>query len=163
ADPIAVQSTGVLRTCLSCAICSGDPMKPAASPLPSDLYQFIMIEDYLEDQETKTAVFEFFVRKHPPQRGFLSSAAPGQLLEFLETLRVSAEELGWLACRGCFGKRRLDYLAQTRFTGDVHAMPGGTASTLSDVPVLDRACKVQSYAGLPRRRRSRGKATWPGG
>ena len=39
-------------------------------PLLTDLYQFNMIQAYLEHSETKTAVFEFFVRKLPAQRGF---------------------------------------------------------------------------------------------
>jgi nicotinate phosphoribosyltransferase len=39
----------------------------------------------------------------------------------------------------------------------------GTAlDTSSDVPALDAVYKLQSYAGLARRKRSEGKATWPG-
>ena len=35
-------------------------------------------------------------------------------------------------------------------------------TTSSDVPALDCAYKLQEYALLPRRKRSTGKATWPG-
>ncbi|MCX7250113.1 MAG: nicotinate phosphoribosyltransferase [Burkholderiales bacterium] len=39
----------------------------------------------------------------------------------------------------------------------------GTAlSTSADAPALDAVYKLQSYAGRPRRKRSEGKATWPG-
>jgi nicotinate phosphoribosyltransferase len=39
----------------------------------------------------------------------------------------------------------------------------GTAlDTSSDAPSLDCAYKLQEYAGTPRRKRSEGKATWPG-
>lgn len=39
----------------------------------------------------------------------------------------------------------------------------GTAlDTSSDTPALDMAYKLESYAGRPRRKRSSGKATWPG-
>jgi len=39
----------------------------------------------------------------------------------------------------------------------------GTAlDTSSDAPFLDCAYKLQEYAGTPRRKRSEGKATWPG-
>lgn len=34
--------------------------------------------------------------------------------------------------------------------------------TSSDAPYLDCAYKLQDYAGRPRRKRSEGKATWPG-
>ena len=39
---------------------------------------------------------------------------------------------------------------------------GTSLTTSSDVPALDCAYKLQEYAGLPRRKRSSGKATWPG-
>ena len=39
---------------------------------------------------------------------------------------------------------------------------GTSLTTSSDVPALDCAYKLQEYAGLPRRKRSIGKATWPG-
>ncbi len=45
-------------------------MDLATSPLLTDLYQLNMIQAYLDHGETKTAVFEFFVRKLPAQRGF---------------------------------------------------------------------------------------------
>ena len=39
---------------------------------------------------------------------------------------------------------------------------GTSLTTSSDVPALDCAYKLQEYGGLPRRKRSTGKATWPG-
>jgi nicotinate phosphoribosyltransferase len=39
---------------------------------------------------------------------------------------------------------------------------GTSLATSSDVPALDCAYKLQEYAGLARRKRSTGKATWPG-
>ena len=57
------------------------------SPLLTDLYQLNMIEAYLAEGETKTAVFELFVRRVPARRGFLMAAGLEQALDFLETLR----------------------------------------------------------------------------
>ena len=39
---------------------------------------------------------------------------------------------------------------------------GTSLTTASDAPALDCAYKLQEYAGRPRRKRSEGKATWPG-
>ena len=39
---------------------------------------------------------------------------------------------------------------------------GTSLTTASDAPALDCAYKLQAYAGKPRRKRSEGKATWPG-
>jgi nicotinate phosphoribosyltransferase len=39
---------------------------------------------------------------------------------------------------------------------------GTHLTTSADAPYLDSAYKLQEYAGMPRRKRSEGKATWPG-
>jgi nicotinate phosphoribosyltransferase len=110
-------------------------MDRAASPLLTDLYQLNMIQAYLEHGKTDTAVFEFFVRRLPRERGFLLAAGLEQVLDFLENLRFSSEELAWLEESGRFGKDLLDHLARLRFTGDVHAMPEGTVFFANE-PIL---------------------------
>jgi nicotinate phosphoribosyltransferase len=101
-------------------------MELGSSPLLTDLYQLNMIEAYLAYGESRTAVFELFVRKLPARRGFLMAAGLEQALKFLEDLRFSSEEIEWLKSTGRFSARTLAYLADLRFTGDVHAMPEGT-------------------------------------
>jgi nicotinate phosphoribosyltransferase len=91
-----------------------------------DLYQLNMIQAYLDHGRTDTAVFELFVRNFPPRRGFLIAAGLHQALDYLETLRFSADDIGWLERTGRFGRGLLDYLAELRFGGDVHAIAEGT-------------------------------------
>jgi nicotinate phosphoribosyltransferase len=110
-------------------------MDPATSALLTDLYQLNMMQAYLDRGETKTAVFEFFVRKLPRERGFLIAAGLEQVLKFLSELRFTPEELEWLASSGRFGKNLIDYLAGLRFTGAIHAMPEGTVF-FPDEPIL---------------------------
>lgn len=110
-------------------------MEPIASTLLTDLYQLNMIQAYLELGQTDVAVFEFFVRKVPPQRRFLMAAGLEQALDYLENLRFSNEELSWLAQTGRFSTKLIDYLAALRFSGDVHAMPEGTVF-FADEPIL---------------------------
>lgn len=110
-------------------------MDPCHSPLLTDLYQLNMLQAYLERGFTGIAVFEFFVRKLPPRRAFLIAAGLEQVLQFLEGLRFSAEELDWLKQSGRFKPSLLDYAAALRFGGDVHAMPEGTIFFANE-PVL---------------------------
>ena len=105
------------------------------SPLLTDLYQLNMIQAYLDHGETNTAVFELFFRTLPRRRGFLLAAGLEQTLDYFETLRFSAAEIEWLGSTGRFKKNLLDYLGTFRFSGDVHAMPEGTAVFASE-PVL---------------------------
>jgi nicotinate phosphoribosyltransferase len=105
------------------------------SPLLTDLYQLNMLQAYVDRGETKPAVFEFFVRRLPSRRGFLLAAGLEQVLDYLEGLRFSPDEIDWLAGTGRFRRNLLDYLASFRFTGDVHAMPEGTVC-FADEPLL---------------------------
>lgn len=108
-------------------------MNPLSSPLLCDLYQFTMLQSYLEHGMEENAVFEFFVRKLPPGRNFLVAAGLEQALDFLQNLRFSSEELAWLSTR--FPPHVISYLEQFRFSGDVHAMPEGTLF-FPDQPIL---------------------------
>jgi nicotinate phosphoribosyltransferase len=102
-------------------------MASVTSPLTTDLYELNMIQAYLDRGEDKEAVFEFFVRRLPERRGFLLAAGLDDALGYLETLQFSSAEIDWLRGTRRFGKNLLDYLAAFRFTGDVHAIPEGTA------------------------------------
>jgi nicotinate phosphoribosyltransferase len=101
-------------------------MNPATSVLLTDLYQLTMLQGYHDCGMEDVAVFEFFVRKLRPGRGFLMAAGLEQVLEFLQGLHFSPEEMEWLASTGRFSKDFLAQLETLRFTGDVHAMPEGT-------------------------------------
>lgn len=110
-------------------------MDASTSPLLTDLYQLNMIQAYLDESETDTAVFEFFVRKLPPRRQFLVAAGLENVLAFLEALRFSPDEIDWLGSTGRFRRNLLDYLANFRFTGHVHAMREGSIF-FADEPIL---------------------------
>lgn len=101
-------------------------MTPSAGVLLTDLYQLTMVQAYVEQGMVEQAVFEFFVRRLPPRRNFLMAAGLEQVLEFLEHLRLTADEIDWLASTGRFSQTCLDYLRRLHFTGDVQAMPEGT-------------------------------------
>lgn len=110
-------------------------MNPSNSALLTDLYQFTMAQAYLEQQMDEPAVFEFFVRRLPPSRGFLLAAGLEQVLEFLSQLQLTTEELAWLEGTGRFSSALLHFLETFQFTGDVDAMPEGTLFFANE-PVL---------------------------
>jgi nicotinate phosphoribosyltransferase len=105
------------------------------SPLLTDLYQLTMLDAYRQSGMEGTAVFEMFVRRLPPGRGFLMAAGLAQVLDFLEELHFENDELEWLAGCGHFGKEFVDWLSGLSFTGDVWAMPEGEAFFANE-PIL---------------------------
>ncbi|MCD6707265.1 MAG: nicotinate phosphoribosyltransferase [Thiobacillus sp.] len=110
-------------------------MNPANSVLLTDLYQLTMLQGYHDAGMEETAVFEFFVRRLRPGRGFLLAAGLEQSLGFLERLHFTPEELEWLASTQRFSPAFLASLENLRFSGDVHAMPEGTVF-FPDEPIL---------------------------
>jgi nicotinate phosphoribosyltransferase len=75
-------------------------------------------------------------------------------------------DAGGLKEVGIFASGGLDELELARLLAAGAPIDGfgvGTALVVSaDAPALDCAYKLQEYAGQPRRKRSAGKATWPG-
>lgn len=111
------------------------PINLTGSVLLTDLYQLTMLQGYHDSGMEDIAVFEFFVRKLRPGRGFLMAAGLEQSLQFLQGLHFASEELAWLASTGRFNNHFLAQLEALRFTGDVHAMPEGTVF-FPDEPIL---------------------------
>ncbi len=103
--------------------------------LITDLYELTMLQAYFEERMNAIAAFELFVRKMPPHRNFLLAAGQEQVLRFLTRLRFTTGELQWLAECGRFTPAFVESLADLRFTGDVDALPEGTAF-FPDEPIL---------------------------
>ncbi len=115
---------------------TGLPASLACSELLlTDLYEINMLQAYLDAGMTDTAVFELFVRKLPPSRGFLVAAGLAQLVDFLENAALLPGELDWLEQTGRFNRGVLDYLEGFRFSGDLHAVPEGTI-VFPDEPIV---------------------------
>ncbi|MBD2344714.1 nicotinate phosphoribosyltransferase [Anabaena subtropica] len=99
--------------------------------LLTDLYQLTMAACYTgEGVEQRRASFELFVRRSPEGFGYLIAMGLAQALEYLEKLRFSPEQIAALQATGIFahaGESFWSLLAEGRFSGDVWAVPEGTA------------------------------------
>jgi nicotinate phosphoribosyltransferase len=104
-------------------------------PLLTDLYELTMLQAYRACGMNDTASFELFVRALPPERNFLLAAGLEQVVDYLLALRFADDELAWLASTGRFDPAFLDSLRDFRFTGDLDAVPEGTAA-FADEPLL---------------------------
>jgi len=115
------------------------PQNPRSSALLTDLYELTMAAAYFQNNlHSAVASFELFVRDLPPQRSYLLAAGLEQALDFLENLSFSAAELDFLRSNAVFGRVTpafFDYLKGFRFTGEVWAVPEGTA-VFSEEPLL---------------------------
>jgi nicotinate phosphoribosyltransferase len=107
--------------------------------LLTDLYELTMAACYVgEGVETKQASFELFVRHLPQGFGYLIAMGLAQALEYLERFRFSQDQIQALQATGIFAHatdRFWSVLAEGSFTGDVWAVPEGTAVFASE-PLL---------------------------
>ncbi len=105
----------------------------------TDLYQLTMAACYTsEGIEKKRASFELFARRLPEGFGYLIAMGLTQALEYLEKFRFSADQIAALQTTGIFANvsdRFWSLLAQGGFTGDVWAVPEGTA-VFANQPLL---------------------------
>lgn len=89
----------------------------------------------------------------------------GDLLAHAKAVR-SVLDAGACADATIFASGNLDETSIAQLLDAAAPVDGfgvGTAlDTSSDVPALDAVYKIQSYDGVARRKRSEGKATWPG-
>jgi len=66
------------------------------SALVTDLYQITMMAGYHALGDDRPRTFELFVRTLPPHRRYLVAAGLDTALDYLESLRFTAEEIAWL-------------------------------------------------------------------
>ena len=89
----------------------------------TDFYELTMLRAYVEHGMTHQAVFSLFVRKLPPGRNYLIACGVDDVLQALESLVFSEEDISYLSMQGAFPESFLNRLTEFRFTGDVHAVP----------------------------------------
>lgn len=109
------------------------------SSLLTDLYQLTMAACYVKEGiHTKRASFELFTRKLPDGFGYLIAMGLAQVLEYLETLRFTPEQIQSLQSTGIFDSVSHQFweeLLDFQFTGDVLAVPEGTV-IFANEPIL---------------------------
>lgn len=119
---------------------TGGPGDEIASALLTDLYELNMAASYLRRAMTGTATFSLFVRRLPPQRGFLVAAGLEACLEQLEHFHFEPDELAYLGQLG-FDDRTVKAFAGLHFTGDVHAVPEGRI-VFANEPLLEVSAPI---------------------
>lgn len=95
--------------------------------LLTDFYEITMANGYLKNgMQNEIAYFDLFFRKVPDNAGFAIMAGVQQIIEYLEELDFTAEDVEYLREKGLFCEEFLAYLENFKFECDVWAIPEGT-------------------------------------
>ncbi|MEM9808427.1 MAG: nicotinate phosphoribosyltransferase [Cyanobacteria bacterium P01_D01_bin.56] len=114
-------------------------MQPDEYGLLTDLYQLTMAACYVgEGLDQRRASFELFVRRLPAGFGYLIAAGLASALDYLEKFCFTSEQLAALKATDIFAGAPAEFwqlLESGRFSGDVWAVPEGTA-IFANEPIL---------------------------
>ncbi|NLW69852.1 MAG: nicotinate phosphoribosyltransferase [Eubacteriaceae bacterium] len=92
-----------------------------------DLYEMTMANGYFADRDKDArVVFDVFYRSNPDKGGFAIFAGLEQIIEYVENLHFTAEDIAYLKGLNLFSEGFLDYLKDYRFTGDIYSFDEGT-------------------------------------
>ena len=92
-----------------------------------DFYELTMGSGYFQTGlDTRVCYFDVFFRGVPDGGGFAIAAGLEQIIDYIQDLRFTTDDVAFLRGKGCFSEDFLRYLLDFRFTGDIWAVPEGT-------------------------------------
>ena len=95
--------------------------------LLTDYYQLTMMGGYWKTgRKDLQACFNYTFRELPPDNGFAITAGLEQLLDLIEGLRFTEQDLDYLSGLGAFDDAFLEYLKDFRISCTIEAVPEGT-------------------------------------
>ena len=95
--------------------------------LLTDFYELTMMQGYFKEKNVnETVIFDAFYRNNPNGNGYAICAGLEQVIEYIDNLHFTKEDVDYLRSTGMFEEDFLEYLSQFHFSGDIYAVPEGT-------------------------------------
>ena len=92
-----------------------------------DFYELTMGNGYFQTpMKDRICYFDVFYRSVPDGGGFAIAAGLEQVVDYIQALKFTEEDIAYLRSKNLFQEAFLDYLRTFRFTGDIWAVPEGT-------------------------------------
>lgn len=120
-------------------------MNDANYTMLCDFYELTMGNGYFEKgYKDKICYFDVFYRNIPDNGGFVIACGLEQVIDYINDLHFSDEDISYLRAKGIFSEAFLDYLAEFKFEGDIWAVSEGTI-VFPNVPIMTiRAPAIQA-------------------
>ena len=110
-----------------------------------DFYELTLGNGYFRNgYKDRITYFDVFFRRVPDEGGYVIAAGLEQLIDYIENLHFSEEDIAYLRGRNLFCEEFLDYLRDFRFTGDIYAIPEGTPVFPREPMVVVRAPSIEA-------------------
>ena len=110
-----------------------------------DFYELTMGNGYVQSgMADRISYFDVFFRTVPDGGGFAIAAGLQQVIDYVERLHFSEEDIAFLRSKGLFSEEYLEGLRSFRFTGDIWAVPEGTPIFPHEPILTVRAPAIQA-------------------
>ena len=92
-----------------------------------DFYEMTMANGYFETGgEHSRVAFDVFYRRNPDNGGFSIFAGLEQIIEYVENMHFTKDDVNYFRAQNLFSENFLKYLENFKFHGDIYAFPEGT-------------------------------------
>ena len=110
-----------------------------------DFYELTMGQGYFaHGYQDRITYFDLFFRRCPDGGGFAIAAGLEQIVQYIQRLHFSDEDIAYLRGRNLFSEEFLTYLRNFKFTGDIWAVPEGTPVFPREPIITVRAPAIQA-------------------
>ncbi len=113
--------------------------------LMTDFYELTMAQVYFnEGMKDDMAYFDIFFRTNPFNGGYTMTGGLDEIIKYIENFKFDEEAIAYLRGTKQFSEEFLTYLKDLHFTGDLYAMPDGTAAFPNEPVITVRANLVEA-------------------
>ena len=110
-----------------------------------DFYELTMAQGYFaKGYKDRITYFDLFFRRCPDGGGFCIAAGLEQVVQYIQELHFSEEDIAYLRSREMFSEEFLEYLRNFKFTGDIWAIPEGTVVFPQEPIITVRAPAIEA-------------------
>lgn len=93
----------------------------------TDLYQLTMMNGYLlEDKADEMMIFDMYFRKNPNDGGYTIICGMNEVMDYIENLHFTKDDIEYLDSLNLFDEKFLDYLKNFKFEGEIYSVQEGT-------------------------------------
>lgn len=110
-----------------------------------DFYELTMGNGYfVSGLKDRITYFDLFFRQIPDNGGFAIACGLEQVIDYIEKLHFSDDDIEFLRSKKIFDEKFLEYLKDFKFTGDIYAVPEGTVVFPNEPLITVRAPAIEA-------------------
>ncbi len=111
----------------------------------TDFYELTMANGYfLSGKKDEIVYFDLYYRDVPDRGGFAIFAGLKDIVEYIQNLKFTEEDINFLRSKNIFSEGFLKYLKDFKFSGDIYAMPEGSVFFPGEPVMTVRAKAIEA-------------------